>query len=57
MSRYLLGDMKFLEKLMDYDIQSVPEAKFHRLRTYYFEIPNFQSENILKQSTAASQIF
>ena len=42
--RYLLGDMKFLEKLViyfnqiDFDVKKVPETKWNRLRTKYFTL-------------------
>jgi dynein heavy chain, axonemal len=34
--RYLLGDMKFLEKLIDFDIKKIPETRFFKLRDKYF---------------------
>ena len=46
--RYLLGDMKFLDKLIEFNIKKVPENRFYRLRNYYFKKPGFTDENIQK---------
>ena len=34
--RYLLGDIKFLEKLIDFNVKNCPEHKFLKLRANYF---------------------
>ena len=56
-SRYLLGDFKFLEKLIEFNVDVVDEKKFIRLRNFYFTNKEFNLKNCLKISTAASQIF
>ena len=34
--RYLLGDIRFLEKLIEFDVQKCPEHRFIKLRNNYF---------------------
>ena len=55
--RYLLGDLHFLEKLIEYDVVNSEESRFVKLRSKYFEMENFNKENILKNSEAAANIF
>lgn len=44
----LLGDMKFLEKLIDFDVSKIPEKRFLTLRNTYLKDPNFTKENVMK---------
>ncbi len=53
----MLGDFKFLDKLMEFNVLKVDEKRFAKLRTYYLSNPEFNLKNILKVSSAASQIF
>jgi dynein heavy chain len=55
--KLLLGDMKFLEKLCDYDVTKVPEKRFLTLRNTYLKDENFKKENVLKVSEAAASIY
>ena len=48
--RYLLGDIKFLEKLIDFDVINCPPQRFLKLRKVYFQDPNFTRELIFKVS-------
>jgi hypothetical protein len=50
----LLGDFKFLDKLMEFNVLKVDEKRFAKLRTYYLSNPEFNLKNILKVSSAAS---
>ena len=42
----LLGDMKFLEKLIDFDVSKIPEKRFVQLRNTYLKDTNFTKENV-----------
>jgi hypothetical protein len=52
--RHLLGDFKFLDKLMEFNVLKVDEKRFFKLRTFYMSNPDFNLKNILKVSSAAS---
>ena len=55
--RYLLGDLHFLEKLIEYDVKTAAESKFIRLRNIYISRPDFIKELVIKQSSAAASIY
>jgi hypothetical protein len=46
--RYLLGDIRFLEKLIEYDVTTAAEIRFVKLREQYFKKEEFKRENIIK---------
>jgi hypothetical protein len=46
--RNLLGDMKFLEKLIDFDLKKSPESRFLKLRDKYLSNREFNKEMIIK---------
>ena len=53
----LMSDMKFLDKLCDFDVSKVPEKRFVTLRNTYLKDPNFNKENVMKVSEAAASIY
>ena len=55
--RYLLGDIKFLEKLIDYNVINALESRFIKLRAIYLANKDFNKDNIIKNSEAAANIF
>lgn len=57
-SKRMLGDLKFLEKLLDYrkTIDQVPEKRFFKLRQTYITDPNFNKEKVHSVSQAAEAI-
>jgi dynein heavy chain, axonemal len=55
--RYLLGDIRFLEKLIEYDVSTAAEIRFVKLREQYFKKEEFKREYIIKQSEAAGCIY
>ena len=55
--RNLLGDMKFLEKLIDFDLKKSPESRFLRLRDKYLSNKEFNNDSIVKQSEAAGSLY
>ena len=55
--RNLLGDMKFLEKLIDFDLKKSPESRFLKLRDKYLSNKEFNKEMIIKQSEAAGSLY
>jgi len=62
--RYLLGDIRFLEKLIgklllfvEYDVTTAAEIRFVKLRDLYFKKEEFKREYIIKQSEAAGCIY
>ncbi len=55
--RYLLSDLHFIEKLIAFDVKSAADAKFVRLRNTYLSRQDFLKELVVKQSSAAAQIF
>jgi len=56
-NRYLLGDMHFLEKLVDFNVLNNVEHRFIKLRNTYLSRDDFTKENIIKNSEAAANIF
>ena len=46
--RYLLGDIHFLEKLVDYDVINTPENRFVKFRNNYLNKEDFVKENVIK---------
>lgn len=55
--RYLLGDIRFLEKLIEFDVSTTPESRFIKFRNIYQNKEEFSKENVFKQSQAAATIF
>tara|TARA_B110000503_G_C6752512_1_gene252178 strand:+ start:118 stop:306 length:189 start_codon:yes stop_codon:yes gene_type:complete len=53
----LLGDMHFLEKLVDFNVLNNVEHRFIKLRNTYLSREDFTKENIIKNSEAAANIF
>lgn len=53
----LLGDMKFLEKLMDFDVTKIPEKRFIQFRNSYLKDENFNRDNVMKVSEACGTLF
>ena len=53
----LLGDMKFLEKLMDFDVTKIPEKRFIQFRNSYLKDENFNRDNVMKVSEACCTLF
>jgi len=41
--RYLLGDMKFLDKLINFNADAIDEKRFKKLRKKYLSIPELNS--------------
>ena len=52
-----MSDIRFLEKLVDYDIKNSIESRFIKLRKIYLSNEDFKKENIIKNSEAAANIF
>lgn len=48
--RYLLGDMHFLQKLIEFDVRNAEESLFIKLRKKYFSQEFFQYDLVKKQS-------
>jgi hypothetical protein len=46
--RLLLGDFKFIEKLIDFDASNCPDSRFLKLRTTYLHREDFKKENVQK---------
>ena len=46
--RYLLGDFKFLEKMVEFDVSGCLDIKFINLRNNYISIENFKKEFVFK---------
>ena len=46
--RYLLGDMKFLEKMIEFDALNCQENKFIKLRNNYLNKEDFKREFVIK---------
>jgi len=55
--KHLLGDMKFLEKLIDFDVAKTPEKRFLSFRKNYLTDENFNKENIFKVSEACGTLY
>ena len=49
----LLGDMKFLQRLKDYDKDNIPKKTIKILRKSYVNNPEFEPERIKRASVAA----
>ncbi|PIK40096.1 putative dynein heavy chain 7, axonemal isoform X1 [Apostichopus japonicus] len=52
-SKRMLGDMKFLQSLMDYDKDNIPPNIIKVIRSKYIPNPDFVPEKIRQASTAA----
>lgn len=48
--KHLLSDLHFLEKLIEFNVNSVPESRFVKLRNKYLSNNDFNKESVLKQS-------
>ena len=46
--RYLLGDMKFLEKMIEFDALNCLENRFIKLRNNYLNKEDFKREFVIK---------
>lgn len=55
--KHLLGDLKFLEKLCDFDVTKTPEKRFIQLRNTYLKDENFNKESVSKVSEACGTLF
>jgi len=55
--KHLLGDIKFLQKMVDYDVTKKKNSRFKLLRKKYLSDPNFNFENIRQQSESSATIF
>ena len=55
-SKKLLGDMKFLQSLQDYDRDNIPAAYMKTIRNKYVTNPEFVPEKIAAASTACEGI-
>ncbi|KAK3803952.1 hypothetical protein RRG08_059815 [Elysia crispata] len=51
-SKKMLGDMKFLEQLREFDKDNIPPANMQRIRKQYIPNPDFDPEKIKSASTA-----
>lgn len=51
-SKKMLGDMKFLEQLREFDKDNIPPANMNRIRKQYIPNPDFDPEKIKSASTA-----
>jgi dynein heavy chain len=49
----LLGDLKFLKRLMDYDKDNIPEKIMAKIRKTYMPNEDFEPERVAKASSAA----
>jgi dynein heavy chain, axonemal len=56
-SKKLLGDMKFLERLEKFDLDTVADAKWKKYRTVYLSNADYNEETIESKSKAALAIF
>jgi dynein heavy chain len=52
-SKKLLGDMKFLQSLKDYDKDNIPTKTIKKIRDDFVSDPNFKPEIVVKSSKAA----
>jgi hypothetical protein len=46
--RYLLGDIRFLEHLVEFDVTSTPETRFVKVRKDYINKEEFNKESVIK---------
>lgn len=53
----LLGNMNFMNDLIDYRSDNVPEKRFLKLRKTYLTLENFNAKAVEKVSSAALAIF
>ncbi|RUS80966.1 hypothetical protein EGW08_011286 [Elysia chlorotica] len=51
-SKKMLGDMKFLEQLKEFDKDNIPQANMQRIRKQYIPNPDFDPDKIKSASTA-----
>jgi hypothetical protein len=55
--RYLLGDIRFLERLVEFDVKTKDESIFIRFRKEYLSKEEFNRNAVLKHSMDAATIF
>jgi dynein heavy chain, axonemal len=55
--RHLLSDMRFLEKLVEYDVKNNPEQRFLQFRANYLKKKEFSRHATLKHSQDAATIY
>ena len=56
--RYLLNDIRFLNKLLEFNVNTAPDSRFVKLRTQYLKDDvNFNKKIVSNQSEAAASIF
>jgi len=55
--KHLLGDIRFLEKLVEYDVKNKDENLFIKLRKDYLNQIEFNRIAVLKHSLDAASIF
>jgi len=55
-AKKMLGDMKFLQQLKDYDKDNIPPDRMKPIREVYCANPDFEPEKIKKASIAATGI-
>ena len=52
-SKRMLGDMKFLDSLVNFDKDNIPAAYMKQIRAKYVDNPDFDPDKIKVASTAA----
>ena len=52
-SKRMLGDMKFLDSLVNFDKDNIPAAYMKQIRAKYVDNPDFDTDKIKVASTAA----
>lgn len=55
--KHLLGDLKFLEKLVAFDVSTTPEKRFVTFRNTYLKDENFTKDNVMKVSEACGTLY
>lgn len=55
-SKKILGKINFLESLLEFKMESVPEKKWNKLKSVYLEDPNFKKDVMINVSLAATSI-
>lgn len=52
-SQKMMGDRRFLQRLLDYDMYAIPEKILSRVRTQFIPDPEYQPSRVAKASVAA----
>jgi len=55
-AKKVLGRMNFLESLLDFNVDQVPERRWAKFRQVYLADPNFNKEKVLTVSLAATTL-